>query len=60
MLSKISLKRASAALCCLAATACTNPYATGGNYASPIGGALVWRTPRSTPPRSPACPWRWR
>ena len=45
MLSKISLKRASAALCCLAATACTNPYATGSNYASPIGGAPVLENP---------------
>ena len=45
MLSKLSLRKASAALCCLAATACTNPVTTTGNYASPIGGAPVLGNP---------------
>ncbi|MEZ5825122.1 MAG: holdfast anchoring protein HfaB [Geminicoccaceae bacterium] len=45
MLSKLSLRKASVALCCLAATACTNPVTTSGNYASPIGGAPVLDNP---------------
>ena len=45
MLSKLSFKQASVAICCLAASACTNPVATKGNYATPIGGAPVLENP---------------
>ena len=45
MLSKLSLRKASVALGCLAATACTNPIASSGNYATPIGSAPVLENP---------------
>ena len=45
MLSKTSIKMATAALCCLTASACTNPATKSGNYATPIGGAPVLENP---------------
>ena len=46
MLSQIKkCLKATAALGCLAATACTNPIATDGNYASPIGSSPVLGNP---------------